>query len=76
MDELGMTRDPTNFISDSIGRLVESRLGKWTVWCTNLKVGEIQERMDGRIASRLIRDENKVISIKAGDYALRQRKSA
>jgi len=33
-------------------------------------------RFANRIAARLIRDENKVISIKAGDYALRQRKSA
>ena len=37
-------------------------------------VHRIAARLDGRIASRLIRDENRLVTIKAGDYALRIKK--
>ena len=70
-DEVGVTRDPTNFISEAVGTLCDVRLRRWTMFCTNLSLQEISERMDARIASRMIRSGNKVIEINAGDYALR-----
>lgn len=73
MDEVGVERDPTNFISNALGEFCEARLGHWGMFATNLTLQEIAERMDARIASRLIRDRNRVVSITAGDYALRKR---
>jgi len=70
-DEVGATRDPTNFIAEGVGTLCDNRLGKWTMFCTNLTLGEIAERMDARISSRMLRNENKFIAITAGDYALK-----
>lgn len=71
-DELGFARDPSSFIADGIARLCQSRRDKWTVFATNLSLEEIAQRIDARITSRLIRDDNRFITIKAGDYALRR----
>lgn len=71
VDEVGIVRDPTNFVAEAIATLCETRLRKWTMFATNLSLQEISERMDARIASRMLRDGNKFISITAGDYALR-----
>ncbi len=71
LDELGISRDPTNFVSEAVGRLCDFRINKWSIFCTNFTLNEIRDRMDGRIASRLIRDGNTVVQITAGDYALR-----
>lgn len=74
LDELGATRDPTNYISEAVGTLCDNRLGRWSVFATNLQLQEIADRMDARITSRLIRDDNKVVTIKAVDYRLRKNK--
>ena len=71
LDEIGGTRDPTNFMSDAVTQLCEGRLNRWGMFATNLTLQEIAERMDARISSRMIRHENKFIAISAGDYALR-----
>lgn len=71
LDELGVARDPTNFVADAITQLAENRLRGWTMWATNWSLKNITERMDARIASRLIREGNVVVTIKARDYALR-----
>lgn len=71
LDELGATRDPSNFISEAIGMLAEARLNRWTFFATNLTLAEIADRMDARISSRLIREQNRVVVIEATDYALR-----
>ena len=72
MDEVGMTRDPTNYIAEAISVFCDVRLHKWTMLCTNFTMAEIAERMDARISSRILRDENKLVCITAGDYALRR----
>lgn len=71
LDDMGVTRDPTDFIADAYFRLAQARLGKWTLWTTNLDLEQISDRIDARVASRLIRDRNRFITIKAGDYSLR-----
>lgn len=73
LDELGFSRDPTNFVAEAIARLAQCRLRGWTVWCSNLGIAEIGDRIDGRVSSRLIRDENKVVQISSPDYALLRR---
>jgi DNA replication protein DnaC len=71
LDDLGSERDSTGFLANCLFDLANSRLGRWTIFSTNYSVAEIVDRLDGRIASRLIRDENRVVKITAGDYALR-----
>jgi hypothetical protein len=71
LDEIGVTRDPTNFIAEAISTFCDVRLRSWTMLATNLSLQEIADRMDGRIASRILRSGNKFIAITAGDYALR-----
>jgi DNA replication protein DnaC len=75
MDELGIARDPTNFVSEAVGRFCDNRLGRWTIFCTNFSLNEIRDRMDARISSRLVRDDNLVVQITSGDYALRGQSS-
>lgn len=71
IDDLGATRDPSAFVADALGKLANLRLGKWTLFTTNLSLPEISERMDERIASRLVRPPgNRLVRITAHDYAL------
>jgi hypothetical protein len=71
LDDLGSERDNSAFIAQNLFDLCNARLGKWTLFTTNYTVAELTERIDSRVASRLIRDENTFLRIKAGDYALR-----
>lgn len=72
-DDLGASRDKTDFVPEAIYRLAASRLGKWTIWTTNFTPAEIADRLDARLASRLLRDDNVLVILKCGDYALRPR---
>lgn len=71
IDDLGASRDKSGFAGEMIFKLCNSRVGKLTLFTTNLTLPQISEQIDPRIASRLIRDGNKFLRIKAGDYAMR-----
>lgn len=71
-DDLGAARDKSDFLADALYRLCNHRLARWTIFTTNLTLEEISTRIDDRVASRLIRDRNLGLSLKAGDYALRK----
>jgi hypothetical protein len=71
VDEIGISRDPTNFVSEALGTLCESRVGRWSAFASNFNLKEIGDRMDYRISSRMIRHGNRLVTIKATDYALR-----
>lgn len=71
-DDLGAARDKSDFLADALYRLCNHRLGRWTIFTTNLTLEEISTRIDDRVASRLIRERNLGLSLKAGDYALRK----
>lgn len=73
LDDLGATRDKTDFLADGIYRLADQRIGRWMVWTSNLPLDEINRTIDMRVSSRLIRDDNRVVTITAPDYALRKR---
>lgn len=73
IDDLGSVRDKTEFVADGLYRFADRRMHRWAVWTTNLKIEEISLRMDARIGSRLLRDENRLVTITAPDYALRKR---
>lgn len=51
--------------------VLESRLGKWTVITANLPLDAIGEKLDTRIASRMIRDNSVVVDVDVVDYNLR-----
>lgn len=68
-DDLGSTNDAKDVLAEAYYRLANQRLGKWTIWTTNFTIEEIAKRIDPRVASRLIRDENRLITITAPDYA-------
>lgn len=72
-DDLGSKRDGKDVLADALYRLANQRLGKWMLWSTNLTLDEISHRIDPRLSSRLIRDDNRLITITAPDYALRKR---
>lgn len=47
--------------------LLDNRLDKWTVITTNLSAGEVAERLDARIASRLRRGNNVLVEVREAD---------
>jgi DNA replication protein DnaC len=69
-DDLGAVRDPSGFVAEAIYRFANARLGRWTVWTTNLSAEAVAAQIDPRVASRLLRGENIAHRITAGDYAL------
>lgn len=73
IDDIGAARDTTSFIAEGIYRLANARLGRWTVFTSNLLLPDVAKNIDERVASRLIRDDNVLVQIKAGDYAMRKR---
>lgn len=70
MDDLGAARDKTDFVADGLFRLADVRSHRWMVWTSNLSLPDISQRLDARISSRLIRDDNRLVTISATDYAL------
>ena len=76
LDDLGSARERWDRVADALFRLANARLGRWTIWTSNLTHREISDSIDARLASRLIRDGNKGVRITAPDYALRNRKIA
>jgi DNA replication protein DnaC len=71
LDDVGADYDPNKIFASKLDRVLRSRGRKWTVVTANMPLEEIASKLDTRIASWLIRDENKLVQIQAGDYALR-----
>ena len=76
IDDLGAERDTTGFIASATDRIFNSRRGKWTFITSNLTVHEIADRVDPRVASRMLRDGNQVIEVATMDFNLRDEKRA
>lgn len=76
LDDLGAARDKSDFLADGLYRLADQRMYRWTIWTTNLALDEIRSKLDPRISSRLVRDDNALVIIKAADYALTGRRAA
>lgn len=72
IDDIGAARDQTTFIAEALYRLTNARLGRWTIFTTNFDLPELGRVIDERVASRIIRDGNHFVMIKAGDYAMRR----
>lgn len=72
LDDLGADYDPKKIFAGKIDKVLRNRRGRWTLITSNLELEQIRQQLDTRIASWLIRDENKLVNIRAGDYALRR----
>lgn len=71
IDDIGVEYDKSGFITSVIDRLFNARLRKWTLVTCNLPLEQIAERLDTRIASRMLRDGNLVLDCDTMDFALR-----
>lgn len=74
IDDIGAARDNTGFITGELSTILGRRVGKWTILTANLSLPEIEEKIDRRVASRMIRDKNIVVDVDVIDYALRKNK--
>lgn len=71
LDDLGVEHDPNGFVASIYDRVLNARLGKWTIVTSNLLTSEIAKRLDVRIQSRLFRGKSKVIETDVQDYSAR-----
>lgn len=63
LDDLGTTSDKSGFVTDAFYRLLSRRMGRWTIITSNLS-GEAIKAMDARLYDRMLRDGNRVVTIK------------
>lgn len=70
LDDIGAERDPTGFAAEKLNTLLGCRMSKWTLLTSN-KDFDALAAVDGRISSRLIRDENICVGIKTQDFSTR-----
>lgn len=74
IDDIGADNDPKKTITDKLCKIAEMRLGKWTVFTSNLTLGDIARQLDQRISSRMNgRNGNECVSVDVIDYNLRRR---
>lgn len=66
VDDVGATH-MTDMTRGKLVQLMDKRLGKWTIYTTNLTLQEL-DQVDPRISSRLIRNENKFFRSTCPDY--------
>jgi len=71
IDDLGCARDKTGHLADCYSRIANKRLGKWTIFTSNMLADDIKENVDARVASRLYRNGSTVIETNAPDWNLR-----
>lgn len=74
LDEVGGEFDKTGHATNCLSRILCGRVGKWTVITSNLTMDDV-EKLDARIASRMIRDGSVVVDVNAEDYALWKKKN-
>lgn len=71
LDDIATEHDPSGFIASKLDLIANARRQKWTLITVNLRLNEIAEKLDPRIASRMLRDNGVVYEINTTDYALR-----
>ncbi len=73
MDDIGAKLDKTGFITGELSTLLSQRTGKWTLITANYGLREIAEKIDPRVASRMIRDGGVVVDVDVKDFAMRKK---
>jgi len=72
LDDVGGEYDASGFAASQLNRLANQRLGKWTIWTSNLSLDQIASKLDNRIADRLIRSGSSVIEMETTSYSVRE----
>jgi DNA replication protein DnaC len=73
IDDIGAEyQDKAGIVKAKLDRVIDARLGKWTVITCNLTLEQIATQMDTRIASRLIRGGSVVVETTAQDFNTRK----
>jgi DNA replication protein DnaC len=70
LDDIGTEYDPNGFIASTLDRVCNSRLGKWTLITCNLSLAGIAEKIDTRIADRMMRNGSEVYESRLQSFAL------
>jgi DNA replication protein DnaC len=70
LDDIG-SEHSTAFTNAKLFEFMNRSLGKWRVITGNLTLEQVGERLDVRIASRMIRDGNVVVDVDVKDWSLR-----
>lgn len=70
LDEVGAERDNTGFASEQLATLLGCRVGRWTIITSNMTLEQFRA-IDGRIFSRLFRDNGTVVEVDAKDFGMR-----
>lgn len=71
IDDIGSGHE-TSFVTSKLDELFDARQKKWTVVTGNLSLGDIQ-KIDARLASRMLRDGSVVVDVSVTDYNLREK---
>lgn len=72
LDDVGQNRDASGHVTDKLSVLLSCRVNKWTIITANLGLEEIANKLDTRIASRMVRDGSIVVDVDVADYSLRR----
>lgn len=72
IDEIGADRDKNGHVRDCLARLCSKRVGKWTVFTSNMTIDEIETHIDQRVSSRMQRDGSVVVELNVRDYFVRK----
>lgn len=71
VDDIGAEHGSA-FINSKLYDLCARRETKWTVFTGNLSLSDIEQQIDARIASRMIRNGSVVVDVNVPDFNLRK----
>lgn len=72
LDDLGAERDTSGFLAEQFLKLLNQRMGKWTIITSNLTLSQISDQLDARIADRMRRGNSIVLESKSPSFADRE----
>lgn len=70
LDDIACKRDKSGIGIDKLDTILDARLKRWTIITANLSIEEIANQLDGRIASRLMRN-SEIVDVNVHDYNAR-----
>jgi len=73
LDDIGADHDKSGWLANCLYKVLDSRVGKWTVLTSNLSLDQIGTRIDNRVSSRMIRGNSQVVDVDTVDFNLRRK---
>jgi hypothetical protein len=71
IDDIGAGDETSRgYLQNALETIVDSRLGAWTIFTSNLNLDQIGQQLDRRISSRMLRDGNRVLEVELPDWNL------